>query len=306
MALPELISAAARHLLMVATLWLLTSALGSWLYSGWRRVLLPLRAGIRAGALLVYGLLAPLLALQVAVLLQRPHWSGRWFPHCHDGECSRHAAHISITSDAGAGLLGVLLLGLGVGSMLLLLRLLRSRRWLYSLRRLTRVRPAYRLVESDQLLAWCAGLWRPRIYLSQGLVGALSAAQLNAVIAHEQCHIRRRDNLQRLLLQLATALWWPSARRAIRADFARAAETVCDLHALQAGTTRPLLAQVIMRLEPEAGVAARLAALDQCQRQLWCDGGVALILLAGLWVAQVLLFSSLGHPLLEWLTASWG
>jgi Zn-dependent protease with chaperone function len=276
------------------------------LYPVWRRILLPLRAGIRATALLACGLLAPLLALQVAVLLERPHWSGRWLPHCHGDQCSPHAAHVSITSDAGAGLLGVLLLSLGVGGVLLLLRLLRGRRWLRALQQLTRVQPAYRLVESDQRLAWCAGLWRPRIYLSQGLVRTLSTAELEVVIAHEHCHARRRDNLQRLLLQLATALWWPAARRALRADFARAAETVCDLHVLQTDAARPLLIQVITRLEPAAGVAARLAALDPHHRQPWRDGGVALILLAVLWVAQVLLFSSLGHPLLEWLTASRG
>lgn len=51
--------------------------------------------------------------------------------------------------------------------------------------------------------AFCAGLLRPRIYLSSGAVAALDLEALDAVIAHERRHRDRRDPMRMLL---ATAL----------------------------------------------------------------------------------------------------
>ncbi len=59
-----------------------------------------------------------------------------------------------------------------------------------------------RIVASRDLLAFTWGVFRPRIYLSQGLIDALSPAELQAVFLHEDAHRRRRDPLRRLLLTL--------------------------------------------------------------------------------------------------------
>jgi uncharacterized protein (TIGR03435 family) len=52
------------------------------------------------------------------------------------------------------------------------------------------------------------GIWRPVLLLPDGLAERLSSAQLNAVIAHERCHIRNHDNLAAGLQMLVEALFW--------------------------------------------------------------------------------------------------
>ncbi|MQA09955.1 MAG: M48 family metalloprotease [Pseudonocardiaceae bacterium] len=71
-----------------------------------------------------------------------------------------------------------------------------------------------KMVALDEPLAVTAGLLRPYIVVSTGLLRALSAAELHAVLAHEQVHARRRDPLRLLLGQvLAAHLWFlPIAR----------------------------------------------------------------------------------------------
>ena len=52
------------------------------------------------------------------------------------------------------------------------------------------------------------GIFRPVLLLSEGIAERLSPAQLDALIAHEQCHVRRRDNLWALLHMLVEATFW--------------------------------------------------------------------------------------------------
>ncbi|MEV4894381.1 M56 family metallopeptidase [Nonomuraea sp. NPDC055795] len=67
-------------------------------------------------------------------------------------------------------------------------------------------------VDGAQPTAFCAGLVRPRIYLTPSFDGP----ELRAVLAHEHAHARRRDPLRRLLARAAAdvlfylplAEWW--------------------------------------------------------------------------------------------------
>lgn len=71
-----------------------------------------------------------------------------------------------------------------------------------------------RLVAAGERLAVTAGLVRPYVVVSTGLVGALSRAELRAVLAHEQAHLRRSDPLRVLLARVLVAHLWflPLAR----------------------------------------------------------------------------------------------
>jgi beta-lactamase regulating signal transducer with metallopeptidase domain len=53
-----------------------------------------------------------------------------------------------------------------------------------------------------------AGWWRPTLLLPEGIVERLTPPQFKAVLAHELCHIRRRDNLFAALHMLVEALFW--------------------------------------------------------------------------------------------------
>ncbi|MGA8184643.1 MAG: M56 family metallopeptidase, partial [Terriglobia bacterium] len=63
------------------------------------------------------------------------------------------------------------------------------------------------------------GVFRPVLLLPSGLSDHLSPSQLEAILAHEKCHVRRRDNLSaaihmvvEVLFWFHPAVWWIEAR----------------------------------------------------------------------------------------------
>jgi bla regulator protein blaR1 len=52
------------------------------------------------------------------------------------------------------------------------------------------------------------GIWRPVLLLPEGLADRLTPAQLNALIAHERCHVRCHDNLAAAAHMLVEAIFW--------------------------------------------------------------------------------------------------
>ena len=84
------------------------------------------------------------------------------------------------------------------------------------------------------------GLWKPVILLPKGIDTYLTARQLAAVLAHEVCHARRRDNLTAAVHMLVEALfwfhpmvWWIGARLVAER------EQACDEHVV-AETAEPV------------------------------------------------------------------
>ena len=52
------------------------------------------------------------------------------------------------------------------------------------------------------------GIFRPVLRLPDGIAQRLSPAQFQAIVAHELCHIRRRDNLFAAIHMLVEAIFW--------------------------------------------------------------------------------------------------
>ncbi len=52
------------------------------------------------------------------------------------------------------------------------------------------------------------GIWRPVLLLPEGLEARLTAAEFDAVIAHELCHARRYDNLTGAIHMAVEAIFW--------------------------------------------------------------------------------------------------
>jgi len=52
------------------------------------------------------------------------------------------------------------------------------------------------------------GIFRPILLLPAGIAGRLTPPQLEAVIAHELCHVRRRDNLAAAIHMVVEAVFW--------------------------------------------------------------------------------------------------
>lgn len=172
--------------------------------------------------------------------------------HCHDATgCGTHVPMLRAEGPAAALWLIAIPVVTAVGVALLIGMLRRSvtvARVLEAIASPSGERPAFRIIESAQVFACCTGLLRPRILLSRGLLDSLPRPEFAAVLAHEQAHARRRDNLRRLLVAISL---WPLPRRWRRdmaSDLSAATEAACDAAAVR--STRDL-----------ASVARALAAL---------------------------------------------
>jgi Zn-dependent protease with chaperone function len=119
------------------------------------------------------------------------------------------------------------------------------------------------VVEGGQPRAFCAGLLRPRAYVSRGAVEMLGDAELSAVIAHERHHARRRDPLRLAGARvLADALFFvPPLRTLVRRQHSLA-EIGADEAALAAldGDRAPLAGAMLVFSDAarpgEGGLAA--------------------------------------------------
>lgn len=93
------------------------------------------------------------------------------------------------------------------------------------------------------------GILRPLLLLPEGILDRLTPAQMNAIVAHELCHVRRRDNLTFALHTIVRALfwfhplvWWIGAR------LIDERERACDEATLQAGNEAETYAEGILNV----------------------------------------------------------
>lgn len=107
--------------------------------------------------------------------------------------------------------------------------------------------------------AFTAGLWTPRIYVSEGLGGRLNRAELSAVLAHERAHVARRDPLRLTVIRaLACTLFWIPALRRLADDVSDQVELLADDAA--AGEQPLVLASAILNVAGWSSGNARLSA----------------------------------------------
>ena len=113
------------------------------------------------------------------------------------------------------------------------------------------------LVQADAPLACCAGLWRPRILVSTGLVNLLTPAELSAVLLHEEYHRRHHEPSRMLLVAvLADAFSFLPLLGELRARYEAAKECAADAAAVAAQHDVAPLAGALYKLlscgRPEA------------------------------------------------------
>lgn len=84
------------------------------------------------------------------------------------------------------------------------------------------------------VLAFCAGLLSPRIYVSTGTIAALDAAELEAVVAHEQHHASKRDPLRVFVAGVVSdGLFFAPALRRLADRYGALAELAADQAAVR-------------------------------------------------------------------------
>ncbi len=116
------------------------------------------------------------------------------------------------------------------------------------------------------------GIRRPVLLLPAGITERLTSAQLEAIFAHELCHVRQRDNLAAAIHMLVEAIfwfhplvWWLGARLVAER------ERACDEEVLQSGRDPQVYAEGILTvckhyLESPLACAAGVTGANLKQR----------------------------------------
>jgi BlaR1 peptidase M56 len=95
--------------------------------------------------------------------------------------------------------------------------------------------------------AFCAGLLRPRVYLSSAAVETVDDYELAVVIEHESHHCRRRDPLRILIVQvLGDCLFFLPVMRHLRERYCTLVEIAADEAAMAGGAERRSLAAALL------------------------------------------------------------
>jgi len=203
----------------------------------------------------------------------------------------------------GLGLIhdSVILTALGVVDVVVVARgarsLARQLRAHHALRRRLPVRRelelaghAVRVMPGRRLEAFCAGLLRPAIYVSEGTLRAAGGAELRAILAHEAHHRARRDPLRLLLARTVADALRPLPPFASLADrYATLADLSADAAAVDALGGAGPLASALVRFDAAAGVAptrvdrlVRTRPPDTVPAALLAAAGLSLAGVAGL------------------------
>ena len=129
------------------------------------------------------------------------------------------------------------------------------------------------VVKSRTISAFCVGIVRRRIFVSEGLLRSLAPAQVRIVLDHEQAHARRADALSLFALQVLTLPFFPEARRGLAAEFLIAVEYECDRYAATKCGDSLAVAEALIRLgrlrqqrhscEPEAAYLSAFSVFGQ-------------------------------------------
>jgi bla regulator protein blaR1 len=116
------------------------------------------------------------------------------------------------------------------------------------------------------------GILHPKLVWPRGLSEKLSGGEIEAVIAHELCHVRRRDNLTMTLHMLVqTLFWFHPLLWWLRARLIDAREHACDEAVVDSGFASEVYAAGILRaceasLEGPAACMAGMSGSDLCER----------------------------------------
>lgn len=163
--------------------------------------------------------------------------------------------------------LGVLLFALDLGSLVAALRRSHPRdappdpasaaaldAATVTLRHLPGGGPPLAFVDRDAPLLFCAGVRRPRIYVSRGAIALLDPEELRSALAHEAAHLERRDPERSWVVMGLRALMCLNPTFQVQARvLARDAERRADERGAELGADRLALASGLIKLHRATG-----------------------------------------------------
>ena len=93
------------------------------------------------------------------------------------------------------------------------------------------------------------GIVKPVLLVPEGIMDRLTPPQLEAILSHELCHVRRRDNLTAAIhLVVETIFWFHPLVWWIRARLVEERERACDEEVLRKGSEPQVYAEGILKV----------------------------------------------------------
>ena len=248
--------------LALASLFLLHAAISlviGWAWRHWSVRVCDLSATARARLIFALRVLPALLALSAVALLLPAYL-------IHEPRDAGESVSLKLAIPALLSVIGLSLAAWrGVSAWWVTRRLVRN--WMAEAAPLdwpAAKIPAYRLPHPFPVLA-VVGCWRPRLFVAEQLLTALTPAELDAALAHELGHWQAGDNFKRVLVRLCSDVlmlvpsFMPSGR-ALNQAWHDATEEAADEFAVAAQpATALLLASALVKLARMAPVGMRAA-----------------------------------------------
>ena len=281
-----------------------------------------IRASNAALLVLLYSLFPACSAILVLILLSHPELIEPFIAeHCHSNICEPHTLHFKLSTLMGLGFVSLTVCLLIFGVLSVCMQLFRKHQYFLALDHFSEIKPgSYHVIDNPNLFAWCVGLWRPKVYLSKGLLELLDENQLNIILAHEFSHVRRRDNLRRWILHWLTMVWPKAPRCMIRKDIKNYSEQACDLEAVIEGKVYDDLDSAVSLIEKhclktdnnsQQCAISHQQRLSSLRKELkafhkknihWSKPFALYFVVGSLWATLLLSTVYASHPILEWLS----
>lgn len=215
-----------------ATIWLAT-----WLflffalwavYPVLRRFLLTLHPQTASSLMLALLSIPCLASLLSTTLLFSPYLEANFFiNHTHTAECHESFPFLNSPWLIGT-VLGLSAFSVGAMVWQFLANFLMSRKLLSQLSVLGDRRQNWHLLPNRESLVFTLGWLKNRIFITEGLLDKCSDEDIDIILAHENEHIRRKDNIRLLLARLFTLFVPARLARRYMEDLHLFTEAACD------------------------------------------------------------------------------
>jgi bla regulator protein BlaR1 len=107
--------------------------------------------------------------------------------------------------------------------------------------------PIPAMSSASQIEPGVFGIFRPVLLLPEGIAERLTPAQLDPILSHEMCHVRRRDNLTAAIHMIVeTVFWFYPLSWWLRARLVEERERACDEEVLRLGGEAEVYAEGIL------------------------------------------------------------
>lgn len=128
------------------------------------------------------------------------------------------------------------------------------------------------VVKDENKLSFCYGIFSPKVCMSTGLIKALTADELKAVLLHESYHVKNHDPLKIILGQTASSmLFFIPILKEMQRYFVLSKEIAADNMAVKYGDRRSFIAVLNKLLTfpaPYFNGIANLASLDNLEKRI--------------------------------------